>query len=70
MFETQDMAFASFLVSRGFPIVSVKREGRRVFWIFKITEEELDKAESTWPSTEECKFFNTYQTLKNQIRKQ
>jgi hypothetical protein len=70
MFETQDMAFASYLVSRGHSIVSVKREGRRVFWLFNITPEELDQAESKWPSTEECRFFSTYQTLKNQIRKQ
>jgi hypothetical protein len=69
MFETQDMAFASFLVSRGNPISSVRREGRRVLWSFTIAEEELDKAESAWPSTTECRFFNTYQTLKNQIRK-
>jgi hypothetical protein len=68
MFETHDMAFASYLVTRGHSIAEVKRSGRRVFWQFSITAEELSQAESSWPSTPECTFFNLYQTLKNQIR--
>jgi len=66
---TQDMAFASFLVGLGHPIKSVVRLGRRVSWEFDISPEDLNTAEARWPSSPESKFFNTYQTLKNQIRK-
>ena len=66
---TQDMAFAAFLVHIGFPIKTVIRQGRRVSWEFALTDEELSKAESDWPSCRESRFFNVYQTLKNQIRK-
>jgi len=68
MFETHDMAFAAYLITSGHPLAEVKRSGRRVFWQFNITADELSKAESMWPSTPECSFFNLYQTLKNQIR--
>jgi hypothetical protein len=69
MFETHDMAFAAYLLSGGHQISTVRREGRRVFWVFTISDEDLSKAESMWPSAAECKFYSTYQTLKNQIRK-
>jgi hypothetical protein len=69
MYETQDMSFAAYLVANGYRIASVKRSGRRVSWVFEISDSDLDSMESTWPSTPECRFFNTYQTLKNQIRK-
>lgn len=66
---TQDMAFAAFLVGLGHRIKNVVRLGRRVSWEFDITEEDLNSAEAQWPSCPESKFFSTYQTLKNQIRK-
>lgn len=66
---TQDMAFAAFLVHMGHSITNVLRNGRRVSWEFTLTEEELAKVDSLWPSSGESKFFNVYQTLKNQIRK-
>lgn len=66
---TQDMAFAAFLVHSGFVIHNVLRQGRRVSWEFKISEEDLNKLESEWPSSKESQFFNVYQVLKNQIRK-
>lgn len=66
---TQDMAFAAFLVQQGYPIKNVIRKGRRVSWAFEIADSDLSSAESEWPSSEESRFFNVYQTLKNQIRK-
>jgi hypothetical protein len=69
MFETHDMAFAAYLLSGGHQIHTVRREGRRVFWVFDISDDMLSRAESAWPSAPECKFYSTYQTLKNQIRK-
>lgn len=66
---TQDMAFAAFLVHQGHPITRVHRNGRRVSWEFSLTEEDLDRVDSLWPSSQESKFFNVYTTLKNQIRK-
>ena len=66
---TQDMAFAAFLVGKGFKIANVVRSGRRVSWEFDISDEDLNSTESEWPSSPESKFFNTYQVLKNQIRK-
>jgi hypothetical protein len=66
---TQDMAFAAFLVHQGFSIKNVIRNGRRVSWSFDVTDAELASTESEWPSSDESRFFNIYQTLKNQIRK-
>jgi len=66
---TQDMAFAAYLVGLGHRITNVARQGRRVSWVFDVSEEELRSAEAGWPSCPESKFFNVYQTLKNQIRK-
>ena len=66
---TQDMAFAAYLVRRGNKITNVIRQGRRVSWAFDISDSDLSEAEADWPSCQESKFFNTYQTLKNQIRK-
>ena len=68
MFETQDMAFASYLVGRGHKLKSVTRSGRKVAWVFELSDEDLSKEESAWPSSEECRFFNVYQTLRNQTR--
>jgi hypothetical protein len=66
---TQDMAFAAYLVGLGHKITSVVRQGRRVSWVFDVTDEDLSSAEASWPSCAESQFFNIYQTLKNQIRK-
>ena len=66
---TQDMAFAAYLVGLGHQITNVVRQGRRVSWTFNISEDSLNRAEASWPSCPESKFFNVYQTLKNQIRK-
>jgi len=68
-FTTQDMSFAAFLVQRGFSISDVSRSSRRTSWTFNITQEDLSKMEAEWPGTQECRFFNCYQTLKNQVRK-
>lgn len=67
--QTQDMAFAAFLVGKGFKITNVVRAGRRVSWVFDISTDDLNSAESEWPSCPESQFFNIYQVLKNQIRK-
>jgi hypothetical protein len=69
MFETQDMSFAAFLVQGGYVISTVRRSNRRVSWVFAISDEDLAKMEASWPGTSECRFFNCYQTLKNQVRK-
>jgi hypothetical protein len=69
MFETQDMSFAAYLVQHGFEISTVRRSSRRVSWVFVISEEDLGKMEAAWPGTSESRFFNCYQTLKNQVRK-
>jgi hypothetical protein len=66
---TQDMAFAAFLVHAGFSIKNVIRQGRRVSWEFVVTDSEMRVVEADWPSSSESRFFNIYQTLKNQIRK-
>jgi len=66
---TQDMSFAAFLIHRGHAIANVIRNGRRVSWEFSLTADELADADSLWPSSVESKFYNVYQTLKNQIRK-
>ena len=63
-----DIAFASFLVLLGHNIDSVNRRGRKVFWVFKVSEEEMSKAEAAWPSSEPAKFYSTYQTLKTHIK--
>lgn len=68
-FTTQDMSFAAYLVQRGYKITNVQRSSRRVTWAFEISTEDLAKMEAAWPGTEECRFFNCYQTLKNQVRK-
>lgn len=65
---TPDMAFAAFLVHEGHSIKNVHRHGRRVSWEFDLTDREICSLESDWPSSEESKFFNVYQTLKSQIR--
>ena len=69
MFVTRDMAFASYLVQQGHGISTVERAGRRVSWVFEITETDIARVEAAWPSSTESQFFNVYQTLKNQIRK-
>jgi len=63
------MAFAAFIVHMGHPLAGVSRNGRRVSWEFTLTEEEIANIDALWPSSGESKFFNVYQTLKNQIRK-
>jgi hypothetical protein len=68
-FTTQDMSFAAFLVMNEFKISDVKRSSRRVTWTFEISEADLARMEAVWPSTSECRYFNCYQTLKNQVRK-
>ena len=68
-YETQDMAFAAYLVHRGCQIFKVRRAGRRVLWSFNVDEAKLAELEAEWPSSQESKYFNVYQTLKTQIRK-
>ena len=68
-FETQDMAFAAYLVHRGCQIAKVRRAGRRVLWSFQVEEGKLAELEAEWPSSDQSKYFNVYQTLKTQIRK-
>jgi len=68
VFETQDMAFASYLVLCGCSIAAVKRAGRRVIWEFSVDPDKLSEIEAKWPGSESSSFFNTYQTLKGQLR--
>ena len=68
IFDTQDMAFASFLVMQGCVIAQVRRSGRRVIWAFAVPVDVLRKLEAEWPGSDAARFFNTYQTLKGQIR--
>jgi hypothetical protein len=67
-YETQDMAFASYLVCQGCTISKVSRSGRRVMWSFQIPVDRLAALEAEWPSSLESKYFSLYQTLKTQIR--
>jgi hypothetical protein len=68
-YPTQDIAFASFLVQHGVSIVQVARSGRRVSWVFNLSQEELEDYEAKWPLSESARFFTSYQTLKSQLRK-
>jgi len=68
-YETQDMAFAAYLVEKGCQISKVKRVGRRVVWSFSVPDDRLSTLEADWPSSAESRYFNVYQTLKTQIRK-
>ena len=67
-YETQDMAFASYLVLSSCTIAEVRRMGRRVVWSFTLETDKLSELEAKWPGSDAAKFFNTYQTLKSQIR--
>jgi len=68
-YETQDMAFASFLVMNGASISQLGRKGRRVSWLFDLTPERIAELEAAWPSSEVARFHSTYQMLKSQLRK-
>lgn len=65
---TNDMAFASYLLLKGYSVKAVHRKGRRVSWEFIIPEEDIPKLEAEWPSSESSKFFNFYQVLKAQLK--
>lgn len=65
---TNDMAFASFLLLKGYSVKAVHRKGRRVSWEFEISPEDISKMEAEWPSSESCRFFNFYQVLKAQLK--
>ena len=65
---TNDMAFASYLLLKGYSVKMVHRKGRRVSWEFEVPSEDIPKLEAEWPSSESCKFFNYYQVLKGQLK--
>ena len=67
-YSISDIAFASYLVLTGHNIDEVNRRGRKVLWKFKMTEEDMSKAEAKWPSSDPAKFYSTYQTLKTHIK--
>lgn len=67
-FSISDIAFASFLVLQGFEISSVSRRGRKVLWVFSMSDKDMADAEAKWPSSESAKFYSTYQTLKTHIK--
>ena len=69
MYTTPDMAFASFLLLRGFKVLKIHRRGRRVSWEFNIPEDKISAIEAEWPSSEASRFFNFYQVLKGQLKK-
>ena len=63
-----DMAFAAYLVSIGKVISTVLRTGKKVSWVFELTEEEYHAVESAWPSSPECAFFNVYSVLRGHLK--
>jgi hypothetical protein len=63
-----DMAFAAYLVSMGKVISTVLRTGKKVSWVFDMSEEEYRAIESAWPSSPECAFFNVYTVLKGHLK--
>jgi hypothetical protein len=63
-----DIAFASYLVQQGHEISSVNRRGRKVMWVFTLTDDQIATAEAQWPSSAPAKFYSTYQTLKTHIK--
>lgn len=65
---TNDMAFASFLLLKGYGVKAVHRKGRRVSWEFEVPEDHIPKLEAEWPSSESSRFFNFYQVLKAQLK--
>lgn len=67
-FIISDISFASFLVLEGHGIAQVNRKGRKVLWLFNISEEDMATAEAKWPSCESSKFYSVYQTLKTHIK--
>ena len=67
-YTISDIAFASYLVQQGHTIATVSRRGRKVMWVFSMTEESMSTVEAKWPSSESAKFYSTYQTLKTHIK--
>lgn len=67
-FIISDISFASFLVLEGHEISQVSRRGRKVLWVFDLTDDDMSTAEAKWPSCESAKFYSIYQTLKTHIK--
>lgn len=44
LFDTDDIALAAWLVSRGHKVANMDRDGRKVFWQFRQTDELNDDA--------------------------
>lgn len=67
-FKCDNIAFAAFLLSQGVPSISHFQRGRKIVWVFNINQEALSQAQADWPQSAECRFFNSYLTLKSHLR--
>ena len=67
-FKCDNIAFSAYLLSRGFVSTSHFQRGRKVVWLFLVLPEVLAQAQTDWASSAECRFFNSYLTLKSHLR--
>ena len=67
-FKCDNIAFSAFLLSRGVPSISHFQRGRKIVWVFNINQADLAQAQADWPQSAECRFFNSYLTLKSHLR--
>lgn len=67
-FKCDNIAFSAYLLARGIPSTSHFQRGRKIVWVFVITQEQLSQAQADWPQSAECRFFNSYLTLKSHLR--
>tara|TARA_R110002153_G_scaffold54003_4_gene150216 strand:- start:1684 stop:1890 length:207 start_codon:yes stop_codon:yes gene_type:complete len=68
MYNTSDIAFASFLVLNGQVIIKLEKQGRKICWYFKIPKKILEKLTVKWPSSEAYMFFSISQELRKHTK--
>lgn len=67
-YNTTNIAFAAFLLSKHAVLLRVDRTGRRLHWVFAISAAEAAQHEIRWLTSPEGAFFGLYQTLKKGMR--
>lgn len=68
MYQTDNIAFAAFLIHRRVDLVSVVRNGRRVWWKFDMSESDALLMHGKWISSDENSFFARYLSLRAEMR--
>tara|TARA_Y100000310_G_C20222620_1_gene596448 strand:+ start:394 stop:603 length:210 start_codon:yes stop_codon:yes gene_type:complete len=69
MYETFDILFASYLLFLSYELNEVKRKGRRVSWVFIMSDRDIKKAEASWPCSPSFRYSTYLSALKEHLKK-